>query len=158
MTNKQAQQQYAIGMVGLGVMGRNLALHMADHGFSVIGFDKEPNKVVTLEKEGRGKRVAGARLLEECLRNLKKPRALMMLVPAGQPVDDVVSSLLPYLKKGDIIIDGGNSHFSDTDRRQNELSRRGLHFLGIGMPGGPLREDGPQRHRVRPDAAYLRDL
>ena len=129
--------QYDFGMVGLGVMGRNLLLNMADHGFAVSGLDLDPVKALALENEAdKGKPVKGTTVAEEFIQSLKQPRALMLLVPAGKPVDSAIASLLPYLAPGDIVIDGGNSYFPDTDRRVGALAEKGIHFFGMGISGG----------------------
>ena len=129
--------QFDFGMIGLGVMGSNLLLNMADHGFSVIGYDTNPEKTKLLETSAtKDTAVKGVNSLEEMVNALKRPRKLMMLVPAGKPVDSVINDLKPLLQKGDIIIDGGNSHFTDTLRRINELKDMGFHFMGIGISGG----------------------
>lgn len=128
---------YDFGMVGLGVMGRNLLLNMADHGFAVSGLDLDPVKALTLEKEAdQGKPVKGTTVAQEFIQSLRTPRALMLLVPAGKPVDAALASLLPFLEPGDIVIDGGNSYFTDTDRRVAELNTLGIHFFGMGISGG----------------------
>jgi 6-phosphogluconate dehydrogenase len=128
---------YDFGMIGLGTMGRNLLLNMADHGFSVIGFDKDNAKLSTLESAaGAGTTVKGAGSLAEMVELLKPPRKLMMLVPAGAPVDSVINDLLPLLKTGDIIIDGGNSHYKDTLRRIDYVKGHSIHFMGMGVSGG----------------------
>ncbi len=128
---------FDFGMIGLGVMGRNLLLNMADHGFSAIGFDKDPQKGVMLESSAtKGTPVKGVSTLQEMVQQLKTPRKLMMLVPAGNPVDDVINDLLPLLGKGDIVIDGGNSHYTDTLRRLSYLKDKNIHFMGIGISGG----------------------
>jgi 6-phosphogluconate dehydrogenase len=132
-----AKQSYHFGMIGLGVMGRNLLLNMADHGFSVIGFDKDQSKGTALESSAsQGKVVKGVSTLKEMLDQLERPRRLMMLVPAGKPVDDVLGELSPLLDKDDIIIDGGNSHYTDTQRRLKEMAEKGFHFMGVGVSGG----------------------
>jgi 6-phosphogluconate dehydrogenase len=137
------ENKYDFGMIGLGVMGCNLLLNMADHGFSVIGYDKNPDKTKTFEASAtKGTTVKGVNTLEEMIAQLKAPRKLMMLVPAGNPVDSVINDLKPLLQKGDIIIDGGNSHYTDTLRRINELKNIGFHFMGIGISGG---EEGARR-------------
>ena len=115
MTNMQPQQRYEIGMVGLGVMGRNLVLNMADHGCAVAGYDKDQNKVEALRKESAERNIRGAANILDFIALLRKPRAIMMLVPAGAPVDSVIKDLLPHLDKGDLIIDAGNSYFKDTE-------------------------------------------
>jgi 6-phosphogluconate dehydrogenase len=100
VTNKQAQQQYEIGMVGLGVMGRNLVPNMADHGFAVAGYDMDQTKVEALRQESKECDVRRAESIQEFARLLRQPRAVMMLVPAGAPVDSVIKDLLPYLGMG----------------------------------------------------------
>src|ERR1035437_3384598 len=115
-------QRYEIGMIGLGVMGRNLLLNMASQGHSVAGYDKDPAKVAALRKEAENLKIHGAESLPEFLDLLNVPRAVMMLVPAGAPVDAVIRDLLPRLTPGDLIIDGGNSYFADTDLRAKMLA------------------------------------
>lgn len=132
-----AAQQFDFGMIGLGVMGRNLLLNMADHGFKVIGFDKDEQKTTAFEKAATsGTTVKGVSNLKAMTDGLSLPRRIMMLVPAGKPVDDVIESLLPLVQPGDIIIDGGNSHYTDTLRRVQYLSEKGIHFMGVGVSGG----------------------
>ena len=125
-----------IAMVGLGVMGRNLVLNMADHGFAVVGYDRDASKAEALRKEGQGRKVEAVKSADELVAKLSKPRAVMMLVPAGAPVDSVIRDLLPRLDKGDLIIDGGNSHFTDTDLRTKALAEKGIEFIGVGISGG----------------------
>jgi 6-phosphogluconate dehydrogenase len=147
--------QYDLGMIGLGVMGRNLVLNFADNGFSILGFDTDTEKVKALEEEGKGKPVKGAKSIDEFMKLLKKPRAVMMLVPAGAPVDSVINEFLPHLDKGDIIIDGGNSHFTDTNRRYKDLTSKGINFLGIGISGGEKgARFGPSMMPGGPKEAY----
>ena len=155
-----AEQGYEIGMIGLGVMGRNLVLNMADHGYSVVGYDTDPAKGAALTAAAEHRKVRSAGELKAFLGALRRPRAVMMLVPAGAPVDAVIQELLPHLETGDLIIDGGNSHFRDTSRRAAALSERGILFLGVGVSGGAqgarfgpsLMPGGPQEayERVRP--------
>jgi 6-phosphogluconate dehydrogenase len=134
-----ANDSFDFGMIGLGVMGRNLLLNMADHGFSVVGFDKDASKTTTLESSATaGTTVKGVNTLAEMIQQLQKPRKLMMLVPAGKPVDDVIGDLVPLLEKGDIVIDGGNSHYTDTLRRVTYLEDKGIHFMGVGISGGEM--------------------
>ncbi|ALJ01505.1 6-phosphogluconate dehydrogenase [Rufibacter tibetensis] len=129
--------EYDFGMVGLGVMGRNLLLNIADHGFSVVGLDLDPVKAAALEAEAEsGKPIKGTTSIQEFVDSLQKPRALMLLVPAGKAVDAAITNLLPYLEPGDIVIDGGNSYFPDTNRRILELQEKNLHFFGMGISGG----------------------
>lgn len=124
-------------MIGLGVMGRNLLLNMADHGFKVIGFDKDNQKTSAFEQAASaGTTVKGVGTLKAMTDELAVPRKIMMLVPAGKPVDDVIESLLPLVQQGDIIIDGGNSHYTDTLRRVQYLAAKGIHFMGVGVSGG----------------------
>ncbi|MEM1122041.1 MAG: NADP-dependent phosphogluconate dehydrogenase [Bacteroidota bacterium] len=126
--------KYDLGLIGLGTMGKNLLMNMADNGFDVAGYDKDTAKVDSL-KDAEGD-IYGAKTVEEFVEVLEKPRRVFLLVPAGKIVDYVVADLLPHLDKGDIIIDGGNSYFKDTMRRQQELTPKGIHFLGIGVSGG----------------------
>jgi 6-phosphogluconate dehydrogenase len=128
--------QYQIGMVGLGTMGCNLVMNMSDHGFSVAGYDRDPEKVNSIQRTAGDRQVKGAFSLEEFIGLLKTPRAIIMLVPAGGPVDAVINELLPHLDKGDLLIDSGNSHFVDTSRRTKELESKGYHFMGMGISGG----------------------
>jgi len=131
--------EYDFGMIGLGVMGSNLLLNMADHGFAVIGFDLKPERGQALEKAANeGTQVKGVASIADMVLGLKKPRKMMMLVPAGKPVDDVIANLLPYLEKGDIVIDGGNSYYKDTLHRIHYLQDKGIHFMGMGVSGGEL--------------------
>ena len=128
---------YDFGMVGLGTMGRNLLLNIADHGFAAIGFDKDLQKANLLESSATaGTRVKGVDSLAQMVAQLKIPRKLMMLVPAGPAVDSVINDLLPLLQEGDIVIDGGNSHFTDTIRRIEYLQDKKIHFMGMGVSGG----------------------
>src|SRR4051812_27458803 len=132
-------QFYQFGMIGLGVMGSNLLLNMADHQFPVIGYDINPEKTKLFESSARNNtKVKGATSLQELVELLEAPRRIMMLVPAGKPVDDVISNLLPLLKNGDILIDGGNSHFVDTKKRVDFLLPKGIHFMGMGVSGGEM--------------------
>ena len=137
------KDKFDFGMIGLGVMGSNLLLNMADHGFSVIGFDTNSVKTKALEASAtKNETVKGVNALKEMIALLKTPRKLMMLVPAGNAVDSVIKELKPLLQKGDIIIDGGNSHYTDTLRRIKELKDIGFHFMGVGISGG---EEGARR-------------
>ncbi|HAN40041.1 MAG TPA: phosphogluconate dehydrogenase (NADP(+)-dependent, decarboxylating) [Chitinophagaceae bacterium] len=134
---------YDFGMVGLGVMGQNLLLNIADNGFAAIGFDLNSEKTTALEAAATpGTMVKGVNSLAEMVQVLKVPRTVMLLVPAGKPVDDVINSLLPLLQPGDIIIDGGNSFYTDTIRRVTQVAPTGIHFMGMGVSGG---EEGARR-------------
>lgn len=136
-------QKYDFGMVGLGVMGGNLLYNIADHGFSVIGFDLNSEKAKNLEKEATPNTdVKGVSVIKDFISQLNTPRKIMLLVPAGKPVDDVIENLLPHLSKGDIIIDGGNSHYVDTVRRVKYLADQEFHFMGMGVSGG---EEGARK-------------
>jgi 6-phosphogluconate dehydrogenase len=130
------EKKYAFGMIGLGTMGRNLLLNMGDHGYAGAGFDKDATKGALLEEEDKNKNLKGFSEVAPFIASLSKPRSIMMLVPAGKIVDDVIAELLPFLDKGDILIDGGNSHFTDTNRRVEELEGKGFHFFGMGVSGG----------------------
>jgi 6-phosphogluconate dehydrogenase len=135
--------KYDFGMIGLGVMGCNLLLNMADHGFAVTGYDKDHDKTNLFESSAtKNTVVKGVNTLREMVNSLKVPRKIMMLIPAGNPVDSVIADLSPLLGNGDIIIDGGNSHYTDTLRRITELKDKGFHFMGIGISGG---EEGARK-------------
>ena len=128
---------YDFGLVGLGVMGRNFILNVADHDYTAFGYDLDPEKVSALIKEGGDKaRVNASGDISSFVASLSLPRKIMLLVPAGKIVDAVIESLLPYLSPDDIIIDGGNSFFTDTDRREAYLQSKGIHFFGAGVSGG----------------------
>src|SRR5882724_10453661 len=124
------------GMIGLGTMGRNLILNVADHGFEACGYDRDPAQQKRLLPEAEGKPVTALASLPEFIQALKSPRIIMLLVPAGKIVDNVLGDLMPLVQKGDIIIDGGNSHFVDTERRYQQLQSSGVHFIGMGVSGG----------------------
>ncbi len=124
------------GMIGLGTMGRNFLLNIAEHGISGVGFDLDAGKRDLLLKEGAGMPVDVGSDLADFIAKLEAPRNIMMLVPAGPIVDSVISDLLPHLEKDDLIIDGGNSHYTDTDRRDADLSAKGIGFMGVGVSGG----------------------
>jgi 6-phosphogluconate dehydrogenase len=146
-----------IGMIGLGVMGRNFLLNLADHGFSAAGYDKDAEKVKALREEGKEKAVKGAESVEEFLGLLERPRAVMLLVPAGKIVDSVIEELVPRLEEGDLIIDGGNSRFTDTGRRAKALDGKKLGFLGVGISGGEKgARFGPSMMPGGPEAVYER--
>lgn len=126
-----------IGLIGLAVMGQNLILNAADHGFTVVAYNRTVSKVDDfLANEAKGKSIIGAHSIAELCANLKRPRRIIILVKAGSPVDAFIEQLLPHLEKGDIIIDGGNSHFPDSNRRYEELDKKGILFVGSGVSGG----------------------
>ncbi len=129
--------QYAIGIVGLGVMGHNLALNMERNGFPVAGYDLDPARTKAfLEGPAAGKKIAGADSPAALMAVLDKPRRVLMMVPAGDPVDAAIAHLKPHMEPGDILIDGGNSFFLDTERRNRELAAEGFNFVGMGVSGG----------------------
>jgi 6-phosphogluconate dehydrogenase len=157
MTDKQAQGQYTIGMVGLGVMGRNLVLNMADHGYAVAGYDKDQAKVEAMRQETKVGDVRGAESIQEFALLLRQPRAVMILVPAGPPVDSVIADLLPCLEKGDLIIDAGNSYFKDTNLRARNLGAKGHPVPRRGVSGGEEgARHGPSIMPGGPKDAYER--
>jgi 6-phosphogluconate dehydrogenase len=128
---------FDIGIIGLGVMGRNFALNIADHGFRVAGYDGNSSKSALLTSlGGNEKHVYGALTLQEFVTILTRPKKILLFVPAGLPVDEVIKGLMPFLENGDIIIDGGNSYFHDTESRQRMLMQKGVFFLGAGISGG----------------------
>ena len=131
------QPQGDIALIGLAVMGQNLILNMNDHGFTVVAFNRTVAKVDEfLAKEAKGTKVIGAHSIAEMCQQLKRPRRVMMLVKAGQAVDDFIALIVPHLEKGDIIIDGGNSLYQDSARRLKELEAKGILFVGTGVSGG----------------------
>src|SRR5271156_6344174 len=126
-----------IGLIGLAVMGQNLVLNMNDHGFTVAVFNRTVAKVDDfLAGPAKGTHVIGAHSLKEFFQSLKKPRKVMLMVKAGSPVDELIAECLPFLEKGDIVIDGGNSHYPDTERRVKGLKEKGILFIGAGISGG----------------------
>lgn len=128
---------FDFGMIGLGTMGRNLLLNVADHGFAAIGYDRDAAKGTALEAAATpGTIVKSAQSLADMVSQLKTPRKIMMLVPAGPAVDSVINDLLPLVENGDIIIDGGNSHYTDTLKRIDYLKDKNIHFTGMGVSGG----------------------
>ena len=126
-----------IGLVGLAVMGENLVMNMANNGFQVSVFNRTTDKVTRfIEGRAEGMSIVGAYSVEELVSQLAKPRKVMLMVKAGKPVDDFIETLLPLLEPGDIIIDGGNSHFPDTERRVKEVEAAGMLYVGSGVSGG----------------------
>jgi len=126
-----------IGLVGLAVMGENLVLNMESKGFTVAVFNRTVDKVdAFVNGRGKGKNVIGAKTVQELVNNLAKPRKIMIMVKAGKPVDDFIDQIIPYLEPGDILIDGGNSHFPDTNRRTAYVESKGLLYIGTGVSGG----------------------
>ena len=132
-----------IALIGLAVMGQNLILNMNDKGFTVVAYNRTTSKVEDfINGEAKGTKIIGAYSVEEMVKHLKRPRRVMMLVKAGQAVDDFIDQIIPYLEPGDIIIDGGNSLFQDSIRRTEYLQARGILFVGTGVSGG---EEGARR-------------
>ena len=126
-----------IGVIGLAVMGENLILNMESKGFHVTAYNRTTDKVENfVNGRAKGKNIYGAKSIEDLVGSLKSPRKIMLMVKAGKPVDDFIDLLIPHLDKGDIIIDGGNSHFPDTERRVNYVESKGLYFIGSGVSGG----------------------
>ncbi|MEO8436122.1 MAG: NADP-dependent phosphogluconate dehydrogenase [Pyrinomonadaceae bacterium] len=126
-----------IGMAGVGVMGSNLALNMERNGFAVVAWDRDPAFLAkAMSHVGPGKRVTAAKTPEEFVRALKRPRKIMIMVKAGPPIDWTIEQFKPFMEKGDILIDGGNSFFEDTRRREAALAEQGFRFIGSGVSGG----------------------
>ncbi len=126
-----------VGLIGLAVMGENLALNIESRGYTMAVYNRTYEKTETFLKEkAAGRKFIGAKTLKDFVQALEKPRRIILMVKAGQPVDDFIGQLVPLLDKGDLIIDGGNSHFPDTIRRNRELASKGLLFIGTGVSGG----------------------
>lgn len=125
-----------IGMIGLGVMGKNLALNIESHGFSVSVYDAWPDRVDSFVHELNSENISGFKTLDTFVDSLESPRKIMMMIKDGKPVDDLIEQLKPLLLPGDVLIEGGNSYFTDTIRRSRELETAGLHFIGSGVSGG----------------------
>jgi 6-phosphogluconate dehydrogenase len=126
-----------IGLIGLAVMGENLVMNMESKGFTVAVYNRSIDKITNfVEGRAKGKNIIAAYSIQELADSLKKPRKIMLMVKAGKPVDDFIDMLIPYLDKGDIIIDGGNSHFPDTTRRTEYVEAKGLLYIGTGVSGG----------------------
>jgi len=145
-----------VGLIGLAVMGQNLILNMNDKGFKVCAYNRTTSKVdAFLANEAKGTNIIGAHSVEELCSKLKFPRRIILLVKAGQAVDDFISQLEPHLEKGDIVIDGGNSHYPDSIRRTKELEAKGLLFVGSGVSGGEEgARNGPSLMPGGSDAAW----
>ena len=129
-------EKQKIGMIGLGVMGQNLALNIEINGFSVCSFDLFSEKLEEAKTRFKGKRIKIVDSLGDLVESLESPKKIWIMVPAGKPVDDVIEGLKPFLTKGDIIIDGGNSLFKDTERRFQQLQTSGIYYIGTGVSGG----------------------
>ena len=131
------EKQADIGLIGLAVMGENLVLNMESNGFTVAVYNRTVEKVDKfIDGRGKGKNFIGAHSIEALVKSLKRPRKVMMLVKAGKPVDDFIEQIIPHLESGDIIIDGGNSHYPDTIRRTSYVESKGLLYIGTGVSGG----------------------
>ncbi|MBO4931231.1 MAG: NADP-dependent phosphogluconate dehydrogenase, partial [Clostridia bacterium] len=126
-----------IGMIGMAVMGENLSMNMERHGYTVAVYDVWDGVVDRfMEGRGKGKNFIGCASFEELVANLEKPRVVMMMIRAGSPVDETIDKLLPLPEEGDILIDGGNSHFPDTARRCEYVEKHGMLYIGTGVSGG----------------------
>lgn len=155
MNKNKTENCCQIGMIGLGVMGRNLLLNMADHGFRVAGYDLDKTKVQILKDASP--QVTATDNIQDFINNLCTPRNIMLLVPAGKPVDAAIAEITPYLQTDDLIIDGGNSHFIDTNKRAETLAKKNILFLGVGISGGEEGARlGPSIMPGGPQSAYER--
>ena len=126
-----------IGLIGLAVMGENLILNMASKGYTVTAYNRSTDKVENfINGRAKGESIRGAYSVEELVQSLATPRKIMIMVKSGAPVDATIDQLLPLLDKGDIIIDGGNTHFPDTIRREKYCAEKGINFVGAGVSGG----------------------
>jgi 6-phosphogluconate dehydrogenase len=130
-------EQQDIGLIGLAVMGQNLVLNMERNGFGVVVYNRTGSTTTAfMEGPASGKKITAAYTLEELFASLKKPYKVIIMVKAGAPVDEVIAQIKPYLEPGDLIMDGGNSHFRDTDRRSKEMEAKGNRYMGVGISGG----------------------
>ena len=147
-----------IGVIGLGVMGRNLALNCAEHGFPVVVYNRTAKKTSEfIVRDAAGVPLRAGYTLQEFTELIRKPRAVIMMVPAGPPVDSMIQELLLFLETGDVLIDGGNSRSADTDRRGNALQEKGILYLGTGISGGEAgARFGPSIMPGGPQKAYER--
>lgn len=160
------QKTFGIGVVGLGVMGRNLALNIERNGFPLVVYNRDTTKMRHLvEGEGAGKNILGVETLEALVGNLERPRRIILMVSAGAAVDAIINQLMPLLSPGDILIDGGNSYFADTDRRAEQLMLNEIRYIGMGVSGGeegalwgPSLMPGGQREAWESLAAVLRKV
>lgn len=126
-----------IGLIGLAVMGENLVLNLESKGFTVSVYNRSYSRVESFIKgRASGKMITGTASVEELVASLKRPRKIMLMIKAGQAVDEMIETLLPHLEKGDLIIDGGNTHFPDTERRRLYAESKGLLYIGTGVSGG----------------------
>jgi 6-phosphogluconate dehydrogenase len=134
--SEESEKKAQVGMIGLAVMGANLAKNIERNGYSVAVFNREVARVGEFVSENAGKRFVGAKSWEDFVKSLERPRKIILLVKAGDPVDWTINQIKPYLEAGDIIIDGGNSYFLDTARREDALKKEGIFFIGSGVSGG----------------------
>src|SRR2546427_2048766 len=135
-TPEQSTKTAKFGMIGLAVMGENLAMNIERNGFPIAVFNRDPAKVDNFVARAQGKQVIPTKSPEEFVRSLEPPRKAILLVKAGDPVDWTIDQIKPFMERGDIIIDGGNSYFVDTERREKALKAEGLNFIGSGVSGG----------------------
>ena len=154
--------QARVGLIGLAVMGENLALNIARNGFPIAAFNRDTSKVdrflARAKEHVKGKNTIGTYRIEEFVASLERPRKIILLVKAGSPVDAVIDQLKPLVERGDIIIDGGNSHFEDTRRREKELKTNGIRFIGSGRIGWRIRSAmGTLTHAGRRARSLRRD-
>lgn len=152
----RSMEQNTIGLIGLAVMGENLALNMERHGFSVSVYNRTAERTRAFaEGRGRGKRIRPTYDVAEFVRSLARPRRIFLMVKAGPPVDEVLGQLRPYLEPGDVVMDGGNSYYKDTDRRSAAMAAAGLHYFGVGVSGGEAGAlNGPSIMPGGPAEAY----
>lgn len=154
-----------IGVIGLAVMGKNLAFNIESRGYSISVYNRSGSKTDEMMKEAEGKNVTAAYTLEEFVHSLETPRKILLMVKAGAATDATIEQLKPLLEKGDIVIDGGNTFFKDTQRRNDELSKLGIHFIGTGVSGGeegaltgPSIMPGGQKEAYELVAPILKDI
>jgi len=131
-----------VGLIGLAVMGKNLALNIADHGYSVAVYNRSREKTDSLLDEAKHENIIGTYSLEELVNSLEKPRKIILMVKAGKAVDDMIEQLIPLISPGDLLVDGGNSNYLDTMERAARLEEKNIHYLGSGISGG---EEGARR-------------
>ena len=145
----------ALGLIGVGTMGANLALNFEDHGTSVALWDRDPEQGRSLASAHPERRLVPCATLEDLVAALERPRRVLLMIPAGRPVDETLARIAPLLESGDLAIDGGNSHFRDTRRRAVDLASRGLGFFGVGVSGGSEgARNGPSLMVGGPGDAY----
>lgn len=157
--------QQQIGIIGLAVMGKNLAWNIASRGYTISVFNRSRQKTVEMMAESAGRKINAAYTMEEFINSLEKPRKILLMVQAGAATDATIEQLKPFLEKGDILIDGGNTYFKDTQRRSQELSAVGIHFIGTGVSGGeegaltgPSIMPGGQKEAYELVAPILKDI